>query len=245
MTLGLRREFASSNLAETVTITVPDPSSTAPSEFTIPASGWKRIAFIALNLLVAFHIFAIIACPLSSEPSSPLAKAAFGKVSWYLDLLYLDHAFRFFVPDPGASTLVEYTAELPDGTVKTGQFPNRDIFPRLRYHRYFMLSEYLGNGPEELAPYIKRAFARNICRETGASRVTLTQVVHDMPLLEDFRKGVTLQHADLFMRTPLGEFTAESLSEPFVPTTPTLAPEEAQTQAGPVERPSQAEEVGR
>lgn len=105
-----------------------------------PSAGWKQISFIGVNLLLAFHLFAIVVCPASSEPSSPLIQSAFGKVSWYLDLLYLDHGFRFFVPDPGASTLVEYTAELPDGTTKTARFPNRSIFPRLLYHRYFMLS---------------------------------------------------------------------------------------------------------
>ena len=220
---------------------MPDHSPTLSEEERLPSPGWKQVAFIGINLLLAFHLFAIVVCPASSEPSSPLIQSAFGKVSWYLDLLYLDHGFRFFVPDPGASTLVEYTAELPDGTTKTGRFPNRTIFPRLLYHRYFMLSEFLGNGPEYLAPYIKRSFARNICRETGAVRVTLKQIMHDMPIAEDFRKGMSLNHPDLFIETPLGTFSAESLNEPFV-ATPTEMTTEPTAPSSPVALPDQSEE---
>lgn len=227
-----------------VTTPVQDHSSTPPAETPIPTQGWNRIAFIGVNLLLAFHLFAIVICPASSEPSSPLIQSAFGKVSWYLDLLYLDHGFRFFVPDPGASTLVEYVAEMPDGTTKTDRFPNRTIFPRLRYHRYFMLSEFLGNGPEYLQPYVRRSFARNICRETGAVRVTLKQIVHDMPIAEDFRNGMTLSHPDLFTETPLGTFSAESLNEPFV-ATPTEVAAEPQLPTGPVALPDQGEDQPR
>ncbi len=190
-----------------------------PVDSPIPRHGLKRKAFLLLNVWLAFHLFAIVICPASVEPSSPLLQAGFELVAPYLHLLYLDHGFHFFAPDPGASTLVAYSLEFPDGSMKTGRFPNREIYPRLFYHRHFMLTEFLGNGPEEIQPLVERAFARNLCRETGATRVSLIRVVHDTASVADVRGGMTLNDPSLFTETPLGTYIAEELSRPFEPKT--------------------------
>jgi hypothetical protein len=179
--------------------------------------GWKRIGFLLVNAWLVLHLFAIIVCPASVYPSSPLIQSGFGMIAPYLHLLYLDHGFHFFAPEPGGSTLVSYRLELPDGSIKTGRFPDRSIQPRLRYHRYFMLSEFLGNGPAELEPLVVRAFARNLCRETGAIRVTVSRVVHDVPSIEAIAEGIRLTDPSLYHETELGSFTPDDLKRPYVP----------------------------
>lgn len=178
---------------------------------------WTQLAFFLVNVWLVFHLFAIVVCPASVEPSSPLIQSAFFQVSPYLHLLYLDHGFHFFAPEPGASTLVSYQLVLPDGSTKTGQFPNRSISPRLLYHRHFMLTEFLGNGPEELEPLVARAMARNLCRQTGAVQVTLTKVEHFPPGIEDIEKGRELNDPQFFNETPIGTFTPEELKLPYQP----------------------------
>ena len=180
-------------------------------------SGWTRFGFVVVNLWLVFHLFAIVICPAAVEPTSPLLVAGFKAVSPYLHAFYLDHAFHYFAPDPGPSTLVSYQLEFADGTTSSGQFPNRSLNPRLYYHRHFMLTEFLGNGPEELRPLIGRAFARNLCRETGAIRVTLAQVTHETALISDILRGRTLNESSLFSESSLGNYTADELNQPFRP----------------------------
>lgn len=187
-----------------------------------------RSGFLVLNLWLAFHLFAIIVCPASMEPSSRLMTTCFEFVSPYLNFLYLDHGFHYFAPDPGASTLVEYTMEFEDGTTKTDRFPNRRIWPRLLYHRHFMLSEFLGNCPEKARPMIERAFARNLCREHGAVRVSLKMIVHETPTSDEVKKGMTLNDESLFKETTLGTYTVEELRQPFVQ--PTMESVESTTE---------------
>ena len=56
--------------------------------------------------------------------------------------LFMGHGYRFFAPNPSASHLVQYKVTRDDGTQVEGAFPDRDsMWPRLLYHRWFMLSE--------------------------------------------------------------------------------------------------------
>jgi hypothetical protein len=62
--------------------------------------------------------------------------------------MYLDHGYFFFAPNPGPSHLVG----IRDQSVL---FPDRkEQWPRLLYHRYFMLSEFYNNSfaPTALDP---------------------------------------------------------------------------------------------
>lgn len=54
----------------------------------------------------------------------------------------MGHGYRFFAPNPGDSHLVQYKVTKNDGTQIKGVFPDREnAWPRLLYHRWFMLSE--------------------------------------------------------------------------------------------------------
>ncbi len=189
----------------------------------VSQSSFRRVGFLLVNCWLVFHLFAILICPASTDPSSPLLQYGFEQVAPYLNLLWLNHGFHYFAPEPGSSTLVAYTLDFPDGTQKSGRFPNREIFPRLYYHRHFMLTEFLGNGPEELQPLLERAFARNLCRETGATRVTLTRVEHAPASMEETIRGLTLNDSSFFKETPLGTYTEEELRLPYVPVIATSA----------------------
>ncbi|MFO0918189.1 MAG: hypothetical protein U0872_07735 [Planctomycetaceae bacterium] len=180
------------------------------------------MGFGVVNLWLGWHLFAIIVCPASASPASPLAQAGWSLAAPYLQALYLNHGFRFFAPEPAGSTLVDYELEFPDGSKQTGRIPDRAVGPRLLYHRYFMLTEFLGNGPEDLRPLLERAFARNLCRETGASRVSLTKVFHDTPSVASILAGKALNDDANFLREPLGSYSPQELAAPYQP--PTIAP---------------------
>lgn len=56
--------------------------------------------------------------------------------------LFLGHGYRFFGPDPGPSHMVVYRFVNQEGELIEKRFPDRNqIWPRLMYHRWFMLSE--------------------------------------------------------------------------------------------------------
>ena len=101
---------------------------------------------MAISALLVFHLAAIVAPPLAfqTRPSPPV-NAMFSTLRWYIDVLYLNHGYAFFAPEPEPSNLVEYTVEFDDGRSPiTETFPDIDRhWPRLLYHRHFMLSEHL------------------------------------------------------------------------------------------------------
>jgi hypothetical protein len=63
----------------------------------------------------------------------------------YANLLFINHGYDFFSPDPGVSHLIRYEVYNDAGEKLTaGQFPHRgEQWPRLFYHRHMMLVEQL------------------------------------------------------------------------------------------------------
>jgi hypothetical protein len=102
----------------------------------------RRIASVA----IAVHLLAVFSGPWSTPPpSSELSQRVAGTLSPYLFAAHLNHGYRFFAPDPGPSHLVRYELDMPGGETVRGQFPRPDIWPRLLYHRHFMISEMIYN----------------------------------------------------------------------------------------------------
>lgn len=102
----------------------------------------KRVVSCALLLYLLVLILGPLSNPVGSDHlTRPLAK----KVDPLHRALFLGHGYRFFGPDPGPSHLVEFEITKSDGTTIRGKFPDREdlstSFPRLQYHRWFMLSE--------------------------------------------------------------------------------------------------------
>jgi len=178
-----------------------------------PKSTLAWCGFVLLNLMIVFHLFAIIAAPVSVSPSSGVEQGLWETLSPYVQLFYLNNGYHFFAPNPEGSNSVRYIVEKDDGTIVEGKFPNKQIWPRLLYHRYFMLSETLGQMEEPYAELMTRDFARQLCREYEGDRITLQLEWHDLARRERILAGGTLYDQDLYEVTPLGTFTWNELSK--------------------------------
>ena len=122
----------------------------------------SRLLCWAINLGLALHVVAIVIAPAAVSPSSDLIQAGWDLFQPYLQILDLNHGYHFFAPEPGDSTLLAFQAERPDGTVVNGRIPNRDIVPRLLYHRHFMLTEQMKDAPAELRDQWLGSYAEHI-----------------------------------------------------------------------------------
>ena len=108
---------------------------------------WSVSRRICVSLLITFHICAVIIAPLGIvEPRSQLFDSLRTSLQPYLHAMFLDHGYRFFAPEPGPGHIVRYEITDENGNTQTGQFPDRErIWPRLLYHRWFMLSETMNS----------------------------------------------------------------------------------------------------
>lgn len=108
--------------------------------------------------LVGLHLLAVLAEPLvffsrSDFQSGPEFYSLRRCLAPYVDWMYLDHGYFFFAPNPGPSHLVaiQKKQEVAGGPRRLSSdafvFPDRkQQWPRLLYHRYFMLSEFYNNS---------------------------------------------------------------------------------------------------
>jgi hypothetical protein len=163
----------------------------------------------AINLWLVLHVSAIIIAPAAVAPSSMLAQTGWELVYPYLQVLYLNHGYHFFAPEPAESTLLAYVAEREDGTIVTGRIPDRDIGPRLLYHRHFMLTEHMAGTDPELRELWHRSFAMHLGRKHGADRVSLSQITHYLPTIEMVRDGYTLDDSSGYVEQPLGVYRCD------------------------------------
>jgi hypothetical protein len=174
----------------------------------------RSVGFVLVNVWLVYHLAAIVIAPWSVPPTSRLVQNAWRGIGPYVQALYLNHGYHYFAPEPGNSTLLSYVVEMPDGRVETGRIPNGKIWPRLLYHRHFMLTETLAAG-EVIGPEVKaelvRSMARELCRQHGARRVTLSQVTHRLPSMEWVRAGGTLDDPSSYTEEPLGTFSCDEL----------------------------------
>jgi hypothetical protein len=187
----------------------PRPATSDAGPDGAPAPG-RRFPKRAVSAWLAFHLAAIVVAPASVDPSSELIQATWKVFQPYLDVLYLNHGYHFFAPEPAESTLLAYEAERPDGTVVRGRIPDRSIKPRLLYHRYFMLTEHMNGAPDELKNLWHESYARHIGRRVGASKVKLVQQTHLLPTPERVRGGARLDDPDSYENQTLGTFACDA-----------------------------------
>jgi hypothetical protein len=112
-----------------------------------------------LSLLLTLHVLAVFVPPFAfasnvGGSTSPFADGLFTVLRPYIGVMFLDHGYFFFAPTPGPSHLVDYKVEFADGREPVeGRFPNlKTERPRLLYHRYFMMAEWLNNNFEPAEP---------------------------------------------------------------------------------------------
>jgi len=133
-------------------------SETSPAtspEMTSSSTSWSPKFRLLVSFLVILHVTAVFAEPFrfftrsSQRLHSPDAGLIRGWLSPYIDFAYLHHGYFFFAPNPGPSHLI--SAQL--GPAKPPHKPREVVipdkttqWPRLYYHRHFMLSEFLHNS---------------------------------------------------------------------------------------------------
>ena len=150
------------------------------------------------SLFLAFHVAAIIVAPASVEPTSPFWLSGWEIVRPYAQMVFLDQGWNFFSPEPGPSTLISFHAKTDDGEVINRRLPNKEIQPRLLYHRHFMVTSYMGYQAEEDQELICEGFLSHIKAKYNTEEVEFTKWVHLLPSQDHIRNGGTLHHADLW-----------------------------------------------
>ena len=116
--------------------------------------GWR----LGLSALVVLHLMAVALPPLAMQADgafgrSPSVDSLLSLVSRYGEFLYLDRGYAFFAPDPGPSHLIQALVTQPNGDKTETLYPDRDQqWPRLNYHRHFMITEFLSDIYEVPSP---------------------------------------------------------------------------------------------
>ena len=194
-----------------------------PSNLSSPRSvrrgRWATIArcigFAMVNLWLLFHCVSVILPPFSVPPSPRIVQDAYTAIRFYPQLMFLDHGYHFFGPDPGDSTLIRYVATTDDGGFVRGQIPNRRIFPRLLYHRHFMLTEAIPRFEgfdRDLHKLQIQTYAARLRRSCDAQSVELYRVTHRIAEVERFLAGHSLDDPDSYIESSLGNFSWPDLS---------------------------------
>jgi hypothetical protein len=189
-------------------------------------SSWSRGWRIAVSVLLLLHLTAVVIAPLSDPPpASDLSRWVAARFRPYLQLMSLNNGYRFFAPDPGPSHLVRYELTMRDGSVREGRFPDlSEQWPRLLYHRHFMLAEMLNQlarpelPPGEARPdfmppphdpiaasqqaaadALGRSLARQLLVQTpDATSVRLFLQEHAIPTPLDLQSGLKLNDKRLY-----------------------------------------------
>ena len=201
--------------ASTLRQSVDDSSAKADQE---RASRWSLRARIIGSLLVLAHLLAVAVPPLAFQTIGPLGMSPAVEtllipVESYSQFLYLDRGYAFFAPDPGPSHLIQ--AGLTDGAGNLVERTYPDLqqqWPRLLYHRHFMLAEYLNDlhqppgPPDELIKedpesaaiwsdararyeHVRRSMAEHLEHAHPGNTVAIRRLEHLIPDVIEFREA--------------------------------------------------------
>ena len=189
--------------------------------------GLSRTAKIAISVLVFGHLAAVALPPLSFQASGPLGnspsvRGLLTPFQGYGEFLYLDRGYAFFAPDPVPSHLIEGVVVDENGQqLSQHKFPDLEKhWPRLLYHRHFMLAEFLNDSyiqpspPPNLPPENTAEFIRVRQRYVGLRKsiidhlqhvhdgktVQIRRLEHLIPDHLEFLGGVTLDNPDLMLQ---------------------------------------------
>jgi hypothetical protein len=169
----------------------------------------RRIGFGVVNVWLVFHLVGVFLPAFSIPPSPEIVRDLYWSLRFYPQAIYMDHGYHFFGPDPGDSTLLRYVAIHDDGRSVRGTYPNRDIFPRLRYHRHFMLTEAIprvADYDEGLGALQAKGYAEQILKATQAKSVRLYRVTHRITDIDRFLAGGRLDDPETYFDESLGTF---------------------------------------
>jgi hypothetical protein len=180
------------------------PHAAAPTQGSAPAPGLSPTVKLLASLAIAFHLLAVFVGPWAVPPfGSQLARLFSDCIGPYVQAGYLNNGYRFFAPEPGPGHLIRYEITTRDGRQVEGSFPDsRTEKPRLLYHRYFMMSEFLNgmSNPEnsEVATKFAESYANHLIHQYDATSVKLYLRQHRLPTADQVRGGMQLDDPSLY-----------------------------------------------
>ncbi|MEL6105482.1 MAG: hypothetical protein AAFU85_05585 [Planctomycetota bacterium] len=196
-----------------------------------------------LSFAIVFHLLAVFLPPLLFQTQGMMGGSSLiGALSrpfiGYGQFLYLDRGYAFFAPDPGPSRVMQVAVVSEDGSIEETLYPDRERqWPRLLYHRHFMLTEYLSESYVEPGPpqilfesdpdealwwerrraryeFLRQSMVDHLKTKHPGKEVALRRVVHYIPALEDFQaEPIALNDSRLY-EPLLDQATYEVVEEP-------------------------------
>ena len=176
----------------------------------------QRSVKLIITSLIVVHLLAIVLPPLSFQARgrsgvSPFIGRLVAPIEAYCQFLYLNRGYAFFAPDPGPSHLIQVRVQDTEGHDEEMFYPdiNRK-WPRLLYHRYFMLAEYLNEvyrpsvesgseySQEELGilrkereryDLIRNSYSLHLQNVHGGKQVSLRRIEHLLPRYDLYRQA--------------------------------------------------------
>ncbi len=144
---------------------------------------------VVISIVIAWHFAAIFLAALCIPATSDLVIDITQKppMQWYLDVLYMNQGHSFFAPDVGPSRIVEYELYDQSGQpIGKDYLPSRkNHWPRLRYHRHFMLADQAPADSEYWGRTFLEAYARQILREHPQAQGVRARLYAHWPLYQD------------------------------------------------------------
>lgn len=165
-------------------------------------------------MLILGHLWAVVGRPIefaTRGPTgpSPASSAFYRPIRWYSEATYLNHGYAFFAPNPGPSHLIRVEVPTEQGEVETYTYPDlRRQWPRLLYHRHFMLTEFLHNTfqpraiPDEIAAdaemaerwkddrrryeAVRESMREHLVGALGSDQLKIRRVEHQLAGLPEF-----------------------------------------------------------
>lgn len=180
-----------------------------------------------ISLLIVLHLAAVIVAPWDllippalppgyipprsadgAEPQLPpensplwqedlLPQTLHGFFNPYLNLLYLNHGYEFFAPDPSGSNLVRYRIWDSEGNeVVEGEFPDHgEQWPRLFYHRHMMLAAQSPDMPPPSGSHV----AQHLLKKYDGQRIHLQLLIHTVLTQEQVKSGIALDDPSTYV----------------------------------------------
>jgi hypothetical protein len=170
--------------------TMPIPVDQAHPDF----GGWSRQKRTSASMAIIVGLFVVIMGPVTNPIATEELTGPIGKLMAPVhQTFYLGHGYRFFAPDPSPSHLLVYKLHQPDGSITEHQFPDTQVnWPRLLYHRWFMLSEtiyeeHVAQPDRESFARMQTDLAKGIERFQNAGK---TDVVHSLQRSRDRQQKI-------------------------------------------------------
>ncbi|OYP34232.1 hypothetical protein CGZ80_15725 [Rhodopirellula sp. MGV] len=186
-----------------------------PSPAAKPSILSKRRRLIISGLLL-FHLLAVALPPLAFQTTtvdgpSPLIDVLIRPFRGYGEFLHLNRGYAFFAPDPGPSHLFQAALTQPDQSISEQLYPDlKQQWPRLLYHRHFMLAEFLHASywppgpPDDMFEtdraaaelwqqrraryeFIRQSLVDHLQHENGGRHVALRRIEHGLPSLSNYQ----------------------------------------------------------